>query len=123
VIALQVAAIVVGSLAVLAGVVFGLLWIELRIDARRRRREEMDARLRDMFQAEADRHRRFVHGKTVAEILAEDPEAAAQLARDLDADTDAWTEAKFRVIAYHLRRDVLFRLRLRAAARETRSKT
>ncbi|MFG3340578.1 hypothetical protein [Glycomyces sp. NPDC048151] len=98
-------------------------WWTARLEARERQRAEMDARLRDMFQARASEFRREVHGKTVAEILAEDPESAAQLARELDADTDAWTEARFRVIAYHLRRDFRFRLRLRAAARTTRSKT
>jgi hypothetical protein len=118
---MQIVGIVAGSLAVLVGVVFGMLRIELWQDRRTRQRNESEAFLRDMFQAKASEHRRLVHDKTVAEILAEDPEAAAQWARDMDADTDAWTEAKFRLIAFHLRRDLWFRLRLRAAARETRS--
>jgi flagellar biosynthesis/type III secretory pathway M-ring protein FliF/YscJ len=114
---LQVVGIVAGSLAVLAGAVFGLLWFEVRRDRRSRERDQTEARLRDMFQAEAPSVRRLVHDKTVAEILAEDSEASDQLRRDLEWATEEYLTAEWLAIRRRFQQDVRFRFMVWARIR------
>lgn len=53
--------------------------------------------------------------RSVADILAEDTEAAAQLRRDLEADTEAYLEDQWAGIRRRFRRDWRFRLATRRA--------
>lgn len=61
---------------------------------------------------------RMVHGKTVAEILAEDSEAAAQLRRDLEADTEIYLAEQWTAIHRRLARDRALRRAARAVFRD-----
>jgi hypothetical protein len=79
------------------------------------RRDATEDALRDMFQAEDGR--RLVHGKTVAEILAEDSEASDQLRRDLEWATEEYLTAEWLAIRRRFQQDVRFRFMVWARIR------
>jgi hypothetical protein len=121
---MQIVGIIAGSLAVLAAVLFGLLWVEARRDDKARAGRFLleDTQELEFIPDEFDGRRRLVHDLTVAELMelaASREEFLEQLARDLDADTEEWVADEFRDITRHLKRDFRFRLALRAAARST----
>lgn len=82
-----------------------------RREARSAERDATEDALRDMFQAE-DGHRRLVHDKTVAEILAEDSETSDQLRRDLEWATEEYLTGEWLAIRDRFRRDPVFRTRV-----------
>jgi hypothetical protein len=123
--ALQIVAIVAGSLLFLTAVVFGLLWFEtLRDEQDRADWLVEDTQELEFLPDEFDTQRRLVHDLTVPELMdlaASREEFLEQIGRDLDADTDEWVAGQFRHIARRLKRDLRFRLALRSASRSTTS--
>jgi hypothetical protein len=97
-------------------------WVWKRFKARRATAALLEdtQELDIVSEAFAD-YRRMVHGKTVAEILAEDSEAAEQFRRDLEADTAQYVADEFDAIRRRFGRDLRFRLSIRAAMREPHS--
>lgn len=119
---LQIVAIIVGSLAVLTAVVFGMLWVEVRRGEKSRRPGLDDTQEFDVVTDAFNDYRRLVHDLTVSELLDLDEsrrELLDQLGRDLEADTDEWVADEFCDIARRLKRDLRFRLALWAATRST----
>jgi hypothetical protein len=100
-------------------------WVWVRVH--RRRAEPApglldDTQEFDIVEDAFNDYRRLVHDLTVSELLdlADDRrEFLDQLGRDLDADTDEWVAEEFSDITRRLKRDLRFRLALRAAARST----
>jgi hypothetical protein len=91
--ALQIVAIVVGSLAVLTAVVFGLLWFDLWRQRRDAEIERIEQTLRDLFRLDDTQPIDIVDGYDRAAAEARE---WARIERDLACDAD------FRAIATRL---------------------
>jgi hypothetical protein len=98
VIALQVTSLVLGSLAVLVAVVFGLLWLDLWRQRRAAHRERIERVLRDLFQPDEavptdvvdgpwDRSSREIHHMTVPELQAVNDEFLALIEENFPNQT------------------------------------
>lgn len=99
-------------------------WVWTRLKARRSAAALCeDTQELDIVTEAFQDYRRLVHGKTVAEILAEDSEESDQLRRDLEAETDQYVADEFDAIRRRFQLDLLFRLRIRAALRERHDTT
>lgn len=117
---------IVCSVLAAAFLVLLALYIEARVNERRRRerhaRERLQAITEETQELDVVDAAFEAYQESVAEILDRDPARRDDLVRDLEAATAVWERAQFEATVRPLRRDLAFWFAIRRAKR-TRSTT